>query len=343
MTGKYSSPLYNDQKKCLFVSDMSFKYINASYSVFSYAVRRFVGIFLSPPLPPAISVELSSKCNLGCPECFTGARLLRRRSEFMSYDLASVIASVFRGRALSAWLSFQGEPLMHPQFFQIAELFAGMNQVISTNGHYLDSETCTRLAESSLKEIIISYDGVTPEAYSLYRRGGDHSRVTEGIIMLAGMAGKRRSAPKITLQFLLHRGNEHEAGEAAAFAASIGAGFRIKSIQVLNNDRAAEWIPADQRRSRYINSDGQWKIAGVPERGCIRMWTTAVITTDGDVVPCCYDKNASHAMGNLHNQSFSDIWQGQRYRLFRDAVMTSRSMIDICSQCPQGRRIFFKR
>jgi len=320
---------------------MPAKYLNASYSVFSYAAKRFAGISLSPPLPPAISVELSSKCNLGCPECFTGAGLLRRRSDFMSYDLATVIASVFRGRALSAWLSFQGEPLMHPQFFLIAELFSGMNQVISTNGHFLDMETCVRLAESSLKEIIISYDGVTPGTYNIYRKGGDHTRVKEGITMLAEIASKRRSAPRLTLQFLLHRGNEHEAGVAAAFATSIGAGFRIKSIQVLDNERAGEWMPADQRRSRYVFSDGQWKIGGVPSKGCIRMWTTTVITTDGDVVPCCYDKNASHIMGNLRDQTFNDIWRGQRYRSFRDTVMKSRSKVDICRQCPQGRKIFF--
>ena len=274
----------------------------------------------------------------------------------MSYDLASIIASQFRGRALSAWLSFQGEPLMHPQFFQIAELFAGMNPVISTNGHFLDRETCLKLSESSLKEIIISYDGVTPDAYNIYRKGGDHARVTEGIIMLAaiigkrhsapkltpGATGKRRSTPKLTLQFLLHRGNEHETRAAAAFAASIGAGFRVKSIQVLDNARASEWMPADERRSRYRLSDGQWKIAGLRKRGCLRMWTTAVITTDGDVVPCCYDKNASHVMGNISNQSFSDIWLGQGYRSFRDAVMKDHSMVDICRQCPQGRKIFFE-
>ena len=317
-------------------------FLNASYSVFSYTVKRYAGIAIHPPLPPAISVELSSTCNLGCPECFTGTGILRRRSEFMSSDLASIIASQFRGRALSAWLSFQGEPLMHPQFFQIAELFAGMNPVISTNGHFLDRETCLRLSESSLKEIIISYDGVTPDAYNIYRKGGDHARVTEGIRMLAAIIGKRRSAPKLTLQFLLHRGNEHETHAAAVFAASIGAGFRVKSIQVLDNERVAEWMPADERRSRYLLSDGQWKIEGLRKRGCIRMWTTAVITTDGDVVPCCYDKNASHVMGNISNQSFSDIWLSKGYRSFRDAVMRDRSIVDICRQCPQGRKIFFK-
>jgi radical SAM protein with 4Fe4S-binding SPASM domain len=71
------------------------------------------------------------------------------------------------------------------------------------------------------------------------------------------------------------------------------------------------------------------------------MWTTAVITCDGDVVPCCYDKNGLHIMGNLAGMSFREIWRGEKYELFRGKVMRDRRLVDICSNCPQGRRLFF--
>lgn len=316
--------------------------LNASYSVFSYAARRVSGISLNPPLPPAITVEISSRCNLSCPECVTGAGLLRRRNDFMSVSLAGKIASELHGHTLSAWLYFQGEPMMHPRFFDIAELFREMNPVISTNGHFLDTESCARLAVSPLRKIIISYDGVTPGVYNMYRKGGDHAVVTEGIRRLAGSISRRGTSPSIEIQFLLHRGNEHEVSAAGAFAESIGAGFKIKSMQVLDNQRAGEWMPSDRQKSRYALSGGKWKTTGAPVRGCMRMWTTSVITSDGDVVPCCFDKNASHVMGNLNSQSFSNIWQSEKYVMFRKAVMKSRREIDICRECPEGRRIFFK-
>jgi len=321
---------------------MRVPYLNASYSVFSYAVRRLCGISVSPPMPPAISVELSSRCNLTCPECVTGAGLLHRGNDFISYSLAGKIATELRDHTLSAWLYFQGEPIMHPRFFDIAELFRGMNPVISTNGHFLDAESCARLAASPLKKIIVSYDGVTPTVYNIYRQGGDHAAVTEGIKRLAATVRKHATSPAIEIQFLLHRGNEHEASEAKAFAETIGAGFKIKCMQVLESRRAGEWMPSDRQRSRYILSGGEWKRTGVPERGCMRMWTTAVITTDGDVVPCCFDKNATHVMGNINSQSFREIWQGERYCMFRKAVMKNRRAIDMCRECPEGRRIFFK-
>lgn len=323
---------------------MAHPYLNAIYSVFSYAAKRYGALSAGPPLPPAISLELGSRCNLSCPECVTGAGLLIRRNGFINFDLASEAASQVRGHVLSAWLSFQGEPMMHPDFFRIADLFKGMNPVIATNGHYLDAENCIRLADSPLKKVIISYDGVTPDAYSLYRRGGDHALVTEGIKRLAATLRKRRSGPEIVLQFLLHRGNEHEADAVAAFAASVGAGFTIKSMQVLDPSRAGEWMPADRRRSRYyLTRTGEWKVGGTPARGCLRMWTSAVITADGDVVPCCFDKNALHVMGNLGSNSFREIWRGDRYRSFRDKVMRDRGLIDICSGCPQGRTLFFSQ
>jgi radical SAM protein with 4Fe4S-binding SPASM domain len=76
-------------------------------------------------------------------------------------------------------------------------------------------------------------------------------------------------------------------------------------------------------------------------KGCLRMWTSAVITCDGDVVPCCYDKNGLHNMGNISEMSFREIWRGEKYESFREKVMRDRKLVDICSTCPEGRRLFF--
>ena len=318
-------------------------YLNAIYSVFSYGMKRYAGISLRPPLPPAINVELSSRCNLSCPECVTGAGLLRRKNDFIDYSLAGKIATELSGRTLSAWLYFQGEPMLHPRFFDIVMLFHKMRPVISTNGHFLDEENCRMLADSALEKIIIPYDGATPGIYNVYRKGGDLVQVSDGIRRLARVIKSRGSKVKIELQFLLHRYNEHEVQEAAAFARSVNAVFRIKSMQVLDDDRAGHWMPSDARRSRYVRYEETWKPVSSPSRGCFRMWTTAVVTVDGDVVPCCYDKYAGHAMGNINGMTFSEIWSGEKFRSFRESVIKSRSSVDICANCPQGKRMLFRR
>jgi len=295
---------------------------------------------ITPPLPVAISIEIASICNLNCPECVVGTKSLIRGRDFMELPMAKKIAGEFSGKALSVYLYFQGEPMLHPRFFEIVELFRGMRPLISTNGHFLDRENCVRLAGSSLRKLIISYDGVTADTYNIYRRGGDHRAVTEGIICLARLIREQRSSLGIEIQFLVGGHNEHEIPEAEAFARKVNAGFRVKSMQVLDPARAVEWMPLDEEKARYTKENGSLKKSF--SRGCLRMWTTAVITVDGDVIPCCYDKNARHVMGNLYNNSFSEIWHDPKYSAFRRAVIGKRDNIDLCSKCPQGRTIFFR-
>jgi len=317
-------------------------YTNAIYSILTYGLARAAGIHVRPPLPPAVSIELSTCCNLSCPECVTGSDTLTRRKGFMDPALAAKLASDISGSTLSAWLYWQGEPMMHPKVFEIVSLFRGMNPVISTNGHFLDSENCHMLATSGLKRIIVSYDGVTPETYSIYRRGGDHAKVKQGILRLVEIFKKYSSPPAVELQFLVGRHNEHEVAGAARFARSVNARFSVKSMQVLNPERAERWIPARSNRARYISEAGRISGGGAPARGCLRMWTTAVVTVDGDVVPCCFDKNAVHVMGNIKDNTFREIWHNDIYRSFRRQVLSRRSSIDICRDCPQGTRLKFR-
>ncbi|MFH1159542.1 MAG: SPASM domain-containing protein [bacterium] len=65
------------------------------------------------------------------------------------------------------------------------------------------------------------------------------------------------------------------------------------------------------------------------------MWSGCVITWDGLVVPCCFDKDADHCLGDLKTQSFQDIWRGEKYREFRKRIFTERKSVDICRNCTQ--------
>ena len=73
---------------------------------------------------------------------------------------------------------------------------------------------------------------------------------------------------------------------------------------------------------------------------CWRLWSGSVITWDGKVVPCCFDKDASHEMGNLRERSFKGIWNGTSYSHFRQAILRSRKEIDICKNCTEGTKIW---
>lgn len=73
---------------------------------------------------------------------------------------------------------------------------------------------------------------------------------------------------------------------------------------------------------------------------CWKLWHANVITWDGLVVPCCFDKDAMHQLGNLKSQSFKQIWQNDNYKQFRTELMTSRKNIDICANCSEGLSVW---
>jgi radical SAM protein with 4Fe4S-binding SPASM domain len=66
------------------------------------------------------------------------------------------------------------------------------------------------------------------------------------------------------------------------------------------------------------------------------LWINPVITWDGKVVPCCFDKDASHIMGDLNKRSFREIWHGKKYNEFRRSLLSKRKEIDICRNCTAG-------
>jgi radical SAM protein with 4Fe4S-binding SPASM domain len=60
---------------------------------------------------------------------------------------------------------------------------------------------------------------------------------------------------------------------------------------------------------------------------------TTIFSMDGnlDVYPCTYGVNSNLKMGNLYEENIIDIWQSQRWNLFRGGITLGQ--IDGCSSC----------
>ena len=63
-------------------------------------------------------------------------------------------------------------------------------------------------------------------------------------------------------------------------------------------------------------------------------------TWDGLLVPCCFDKDAKHVLGDLKTNSFKEIWKGNKYKGLRESIIKNRKGIDICTNCTEGMNIF---
>jgi radical SAM protein with 4Fe4S-binding SPASM domain len=52
-------------------------------------------------------------------------------------------------------------------------------------------------------------------------------------------------------------------------------------------------------------------------------------------VPCCFDKDAQHSLGNVQD-GFKNIWQSPDYQRFRNSLLQSRQQIEMCRNCTEG-------
>jgi radical SAM protein with 4Fe4S-binding SPASM domain len=237
-------------------------------------------------------------------------------------------------------LYFQGEPYLNPLFFRFVEYATRKNIYVatSTNAHYLNNVYARKTVESGLDRLIISLDGTTQETYEKYRVGGSLEKVIQGIKNLNRWKKELHSKrPFTSLQFIVFRTNEHQVAEVKRLAAQLGVDeLQLKTAQVYDYEEGNPLIPENEQYSRYKKSgDDIYRIDNPLRNRCWRMWRGCVITWDGLVVPCCFDKDADHRMGDLKKEPFRKIWKGPEYDSFRKKLLSSRREIDICRNCTE--------
>ena len=140
------------------------------------------------------------------------------------------------------------------------------------------------------------------------------------------------------------RPNEHQIEEVKALAKDLGVDeVRFKTAQIYDYEDGSPLIPTIDRYSRYTPvADGKYGIKNKFVDHCWKMWHSCVITWDGTVVPCCFDKDAEHRLGDLKKQRFAEVWRGAAYRAFRASLFRGRAEIDICTNCTEGCRVWLK-
>jgi radical SAM protein with 4Fe4S-binding SPASM domain len=316
------------------------RWLNLARLYSSYYLSRYSGKMRHRGNPFTISVEPTTSCNLRCPECPSGLRKFTRDTGMISLEMYHQVIDQLHPDLFYLILYFQGEPYLHPLFFHMAE-YARKKKIYtatSTNAHFLTDHLARKTVESGLDRIIISLDGLDQETYEKYRVGGTMEKVIEGTRNLVKWKKELRSkTPFIILQFIVFSTNEHQVPKLRKLAKELGVDkLELKTAQVYNYEEGNALIPSNEALSRYKKkSDNRYVIDNPLYNHCLRMWRGCVITWDGLVVPCCFDKDATHRLGDLKKQSFKEIWRGEAYNKFRKQLFSARNEIDICKNCTE--------
>jgi len=319
---------------------------NAFKILSSYYFSRITPSGSSPwGLPVSMAIEPTTSCNLRCPECPSGLRSFTRPTGMLDSDLYVKMLDELHQVLWYLILYFQGEPYLHPQFFDLVREASKRNiyTATSTNAHYLTDDNARKTVESGLDRLIISIDGTTQDTYEKYRIGGKLDRVISGTKEIIKWKKKLGvTTPYLIFQFLVVRPNEHQVSEVKELAESLGVDkVSFKTAQIYHYQNGSPLIPENERYSRYYrHANGSYSIKNQLLNHCWKMWHSCVMTWDGQIVPCCFDKDASHSMGNMKTQRFKDLWFGENYTEFRRSLTRARSEIDICTNCTEGTQVF---
>ena len=317
------------------------RFINALRCYASYALNRLGSALFRTPYtirhtPLFVSVEPSAVCQLRCPACPVGLRNneiteLRHSDRLLKKAIWERALSQIKETAWVVQFYFQGEPLLNKDLpLMIREAHdAGLYTIVSTNAQAMTPELANALVAAGLDRIIISMDGLTQETYAAYRVGGSLDQCKAA---LRWLQEAKSAGLTIELQVLRLRSNEHEWRAFRKEYKTLGADRLVfKTAQLYDYRHGHPLMPSEPRYRRYEqHADGLWyrKPLG---KGCFRVWSGVVIAANGDVLPCCYDKDHAHAYGNLRTASLRELFSDPKAQAFRAQALLQTP--EICKEC----------
>lgn len=319
------------------------RFYNAVKILISFTLSRVIRKPIVWGLPISFSIEPTNHCNLKCPECPSGLGALTRKLGLLKLDDYKNWIDQIKDTGFYVQLFFQGEPYINKNLPEMIK-YAQKNKIyvsISTNGHFINENNTDKILEAAPDKLIYSVDGLNEETYQNYRVGGTFAQVDSALRNLVKRKRELKlKKPFIEFQFIVMKQNEHLLEKVKKYCEEVGVDKLVfKTMQISSYENALKFLPTNKKYSRYIVDNNSFKIKSEVKNHCFALWRTSVITWDGKVVPCCFDKDADFTMGILNGKSFYEIWNSENYNRFRQSILTDRKQNKMCTNCTEGLKI----
>lgn len=281
--------------------------------------------------PVEVYVQIARRCNLRCAMC--GHEVWQSNSGFMEPELFDRVLAECAANNVKKLhiLSGQGEPLLHPQVFELLEkaVAQGLEVGIVTNGTPLTPERCERLAGLGLAYIQFSFAGWDKESYEATYVGAKFERVVENLKRMSDLT--RDGKTHFMIKAVCSGDNWAEVRDRTRdFLAGHGID-RVFTV-IANN------FGGNVQHGTFYERHGVWSLKDLTHhrRMPCRVFLKAVgVFCDGTVTACgCYDSNAELKIGHIAEQSLADIRKGAEFRRILDAFRNGDlSGIPMCGKC----------
>lgn len=322
-------PLYN----LSFRKRMNF--VIQGIQLMSRSVRR-IGV------PPILQLEPTNICNLNCLTCATGSGLMKRAPAMMPFELYQKIINQVKDYVCLLVFWSWGEPFLHKDAARMIRYAKDQGLLVhtSTNGHFFDTkERAAEVIGSGLDSLIFAVDGLDQTTYEKYRRHGDLGRVIKSIEnVVAARALAKVNHPVIVLRFIIMKHNEHQVPQVRDFAERLGVDIVTFRSAVVHRDKInfEETIAPDSiefQQYFYKGSPSKGHRVGRKDSYCHRPYANLTVFSNGEVVPCESDHNATIQIGNLRDSKLHRIISSPEDRSFLRMFRRDLDLIPFCLVC----------
>lgn len=248
----------------------------------------------------------------------------------------------------------------------------GLRAHIVTNGLLIKGEIAGSVIRNKIERLSISVDAATEETFQKLRRGGKLQDLICNVRNLNQLKRQNhQKTPYLILTFIGMRQNIHEFPAFIEFCHQLGvdtvmlqglneydsvAGdsllwHKALSIKYYQEAKALadkygiyiDLFPPDQfqeeasdtlqvppvKNQAPLESNSEFTPGVRWRKDCQDPWTRSFITHSGEVRSCC----AGYTLGNLHENSFQEIWHGDQYNHLRHRII-SQNPPEKCRVCP---------
>lgn len=275
--------------------------------------------------PRRILFEMTSRCNVLCKMCPQHG-LTRPRTDMDTETYKRVLDEIDEHGVEGLWIYHLGEPLLHPNFKELLEYVSLKDNIqckwMSTNGMLFDKERIGWVLKSKLDFVNLSVHAVSAEVYNTVVPTGDFKVVSDNLETFYAVKGTE-NLPKRPFLHCQMIEQDTTAHEVDAFIERHYQRADIVSVNML------EYVGLEN------NSFGIQQRDRKPLTNCTRVERgDCFIFSNGDVTLCDAAFNAEIKLGNIHEQSLYEIWNGEeRQRLLKLNAEGKMAENSFCCTC----------
>ena len=292
--------------------------------------------------PLSMQLELASACNFRCKFCMhhddinvKNGKLKLGVMQMDTFERAVKGISEFSQKLKMITLQSRGESLLNPQIVEMTKFLKKANVTekigLYTNGVLLTRNIADGLIDAGLDVLHISIEGVNAaQYYDVTRTYVDFEELVNNI-----------------KYFYEHKTNTYlyvkiiDCGLSDKDKKIFKDTFKSISDNLFIEAPVDAWQGAGVDKIKLKENRYNEKISKVDI--CPRIFFAMVVHYDGTVVACDHDWSEEEPVGNINEESISDIWVGKNMERIRQIHLKGQAdLVNRCKTCIQRRECLEK-